>query len=58
MSLVAREEIDKGLMVMVKRGEGVNIVEDDTPPYMYEDIRSVEYGITWSGLQEICDRYP
>ena len=56
--LLAEDEIGKELLVVVKRGHGANIMEQDTPPYNSADgIRQWPHGITWAEIRRQCIDY-
>lgn len=41
--------------MVVKRGHGVNIREQDTPPYnSMDDIRQWSHGMTWAEIRRQC----
>lgn len=53
--LLAEDEIGKELLVVVKRGHGANIREQDTPPYKsIDDIRQWSHGMTWAEIKHQC----
>jgi hypothetical protein len=49
----------KELMVIVTRGEGVDITERSGPPFGPEDIREWAYGMSWAAIRRECiDNWP
>ena len=57
--LLAEDEIGKELLVVVKRGHGANIREQDTPPYnSMDDIRHWSHGMTWAEIMHQCIDFP
>jgi hypothetical protein len=50
--LLAEDEIGKELLVVVKRGHGANIREQDTPPYNSMD--NTPHGMTWAEIKRQC----
>lgn len=56
--LLAEDEIGKELLVVVKRGHGANIMEQDKPPYnSADDIRQWSHGMTWAEIRRQCIDY-
>ena len=47
--LLAEDEIGKKVLVVVKRGHGANIGEQDTPPYYSMD--NTRHGMTWAEIK-------
>lgn len=53
--LLAEDGIGRELLVVVKRGHGANIREEDTPPYnSMDDIRQWSHGMTWAEIKRQC----
>ncbi|KAH6709441.1 hypothetical protein BKA61DRAFT_579501 [Leptodontidium sp. MPI-SDFR-AT-0119] len=55
--LMAEGEKEKGLLVVVRRGKGVNFAQDGGAPYESHDVRSIPGGVTWSDLKDKCIDY-
>ncbi|KAJ5174779.1 uncharacterized protein N7482_000656 [Penicillium canariense] len=57
--LLSGSEASKELLVVVKRGRHAHIEEQDSPPFMFEDIRDWAHGMTWAEIRRLCyDVFP
>ncbi|KAG4439881.1 hypothetical protein IFR05_004657 [Cadophora sp. M221] len=54
--LMVEGEKKKALLVVVRRGQGVDFAQDGGAPYESHDVRSIP-GVTWSGLKDKCVDY-
>ncbi|KAJ5369527.1 hypothetical protein N7509_014139 [Penicillium cosmopolitanum] len=53
-SLTAEGEAEKELLVIVKRGHDVDIVEEVNPPYLPKDIWSWTRAMSWAEIRREC----
>ncbi|KAF2458242.1 hypothetical protein BDY21DRAFT_284293 [Lineolata rhizophorae] len=57
VGLMTPGEKRKELLVVVKRGHGVEIAEKDTPPYASPEIREWASGMSWAEISHRCIYY-